>query len=158
MFPPARARERARACAHARAGTRVYHICVFCLERPRLYSTHPRELALAVRARREERSLWSVRMGQPSYPSRTCFWLLQVTVTVTTLAILQCGAIAPAGGTVRVGVRRTAANLAELERLFWAISEPGNPQYQQYLTPAQLSVLRASASADTAAVVAWLHE
>lgn len=99
-----------------------------------------------------------MRMGQPSYPSRTCLWLLQVTVTVTTLAILQCGAIAPAGGTVRVGVRRTAANLAELERLFWAISEPGNPQYQQYLTPAQLSVLRASASADTAAVVAWLHE
>ena len=79
-------------------------------------------------------------------------------VMATLLVGLLLQLSATSGTPVRVGVRRTVAGLAELDRLFWAISEPGNPLYQQYLTPAQLAKLRASARADTDQVVAWLRE
>ena len=61
------------------------------------------------------------------------------------------------GSSVRVGVRRTQEGLAELERLFWAIATPGTPEFQQYLSPAQLLSLRMSSREDTAAVVGWLR-
>ena len=80
------------------------------------------------------------------------------TAVMATFSSLLLQSTATSGTPVRVGVRRTAAGLAELDRLFWAISEPGNPLYQRYLTPAQLAQLRASAPADIDQVVSWLRE
>ncbi len=85
-------------------------------------------------------------------------WALQW----ATLAVLAGAAAAAgtdsAGVVVRVGVRRTAASLAELDRLFWAVSTPGTPEYQQFLSPSELRALRASAPEDAVLVQAWLRD
>jgi hypothetical protein len=88
--------------------------------------------------------------------------LRRVVLVTAAVASAHLSSSAAAGGqahgsSVRVGVRRTPEGLAELERLFWAIATPGTPEFQQYLSPAQLLSLRASSPGDTAAVVGWLR-
>ena len=79
---------------------------------------------------------------------------------LTAAVVLANASAAPGSGglAVRVGVRRTAESLAELDRLFWAVATPGAPEYQQYLTPQQLQELTTSSATDTTLVSAWLGE
>ena len=55
-----------------------------------------------------------------------------------------------------VGVHQT--NLAELERVLLAVSEPASPQYGQYLTNHQAHALVAPETKHVDAVLHWLRD
>ncbi len=66
-------------------------------------------------------------------------------------------AAAPLDSTVDFIVHLTQRNLEELERLFLAVSTPGNPLYQEFKEMAEIRDLVSPLQADVDQVLNWLH-